>query len=191
MVRLSPDDTKAYVTSRGAAGTLSVIALEDDRPPVVIPTGEGAEGLAVSPDGSEVWVVNRLAGTISIVDTRSLTVTATLDVPPDARRAEISAGGRVLVPHGGPPGAPAQFLAVYDLRRRALIARHAMHEGRKGPGGFGIHIVGERAFASDRAGRALLTLDLADVATAGAIATDLDDPDGLAYSPVRVSVLER
>jgi DNA-binding beta-propeller fold protein YncE len=191
MVRLSPDGTTAYVTSRGAAGTLSVISLEGDAPPIVIPTGEGAEGLAVSPDGSEVWVVNRLAGTISIVDTRSLTIAATLDVPPDARRAEISVGGRVLVPHGGPPDAPAQVLSVYDLQRRVLIGRHAMHAGRNGPGGFGIHIVGERAFASDRAGRALLAMDLADVATAGAIATDLDDPDGLAYSPVRVSVLER
>ena len=191
MVRLSPDGTRAYVTSRGAAGTLSVISLEGDTPPVVIPTGEGAEGLAVSPDGREVWVVNRLAGTISIVDTRSLTVAATFDVPPDARRAEISVGGRVLVPHGGPPDAPAQFLSVYDLRRRVLIGRHTMHEGRTGPGGFGIHIVGERAFASDRAGRALLAMDLTNAATARAIATDLDDPDGLAYSPVRVSVLER
>ena len=78
-----------------------------------------------------------------------------------------------------------------DEPRRVLIGRHAMHEGRKGPGGFGIHIVGERAFASDRAGRALLAIDLANVATARVIATDLDDPDGLAYSPVRVSVLER
>ena len=103
MVRLSPDGTRAYVTSRGAAGTLSVISLEGDTPPVVIPTGEGAEGLAVSPDGREVWVVNRVAGTISIVDTRSLTVAATIDVPPDARRAEISAGGRVL----GTPRRPA------------------------------------------------------------------------------------
>jgi YVTN family beta-propeller protein len=191
MVRLSPDGTRAYVTSRGATGTLSVISLEGDAPPVVIPTGEGAEGLAVSPDGSEVWVVNRVAGTISIVDTRSLKVAATLDVPPDARRAEISAGGRVLVPHGGPPDAPAQVLSVYDLRRRVLIGRHAMHAGRTGPGGFGIHIVGERAFASDRAGRALVAMDLTNAATAGVIATDLDDPDGLAYSPVRVSVLER
>ena len=104
----------------------------------MIPTGKGAEGLAVSPDGSEVWVVNRVESTISIVDTRSLTVAATLDVPPDARRAEISAGGRVLVPHGSPPDSLAQVLSVYDLRRRVLIGRHAMHEGRKGPGGFGI-----------------------------------------------------
>jgi hypothetical protein len=98
----------------------------------------------------------------------------------------------VLVPHGAAPDSPAQVLSVYDLRRRVLVSRHAMHEGRKGAGGgFGIHIVGERAFASDRAGRALLAMDLPNVATAGAFATGLDDPDGLAYSPVRVSVLER
>ena len=189
MVRLSPDDRRAYVTSRGAAGTLSVISLEGDTPPVVVRTGEGAEGIAVSPNGSEVWVVNRVAGTISVVDTKSLKVAATVEVPPDARRAEISAGGRVLVPHGGKPDAPAQYLSVYDLRRRTLVGRHAMHEGRKGPGGFGIHIVGERAFASDRAGRALVAIDLANPTATTAIATGLSDPDGLAWSPVRLAVL--
>jgi YVTN family beta-propeller protein len=189
MVRLSPEGTKAYVTSRGAEGTLSVIALDKDAPPVVIRTGKGAEGLAVSPDGSEVWVVNRLAETISVVDTKSLAVTATIDVPPDARRAEISREGRVLVPHGGPADAPAQYLSIYDLRRRTLTDRLARHEGGKGPGGFGILIVGERAFASDRAGRALLSMDLADMKAAGTFASNLDDPDGLAYSPVRLAVL--
>jgi YVTN family beta-propeller protein len=189
MVRLSPDDRRAYVTSRGASGTLSVISIEGDTPPVVIPTGEGAEGLAVSPDGGEVWVVNRVAGTISIIDTKALKVAATIEVPPDARRAEISAGGRVLVPHGGKPDAPAQYLSVFDLRRRNLVGRHAMHQGRKGPGGFGIHIVGERAYASDRAGRALLAMDLANVAGAAIVASGLDDPDGLAWSPVRMAVL--
>ncbi|MEZ5284942.1 MAG: hypothetical protein R2712_09050 [Vicinamibacterales bacterium] len=190
MVRLSPDDSRAYVTSRGGAGTLSVITLDGDAPPVVIPTGEGAEGIAVSPDGREVWVVNRVAGTISVVDTTTLTVTATVTVPPDARRAEISAEGRVLVPHGGPPDAPAQFLSVYDIATRTLVGRHAMHEGSREPGGFGIHIVGERAYASDRAGRTLLSMDLARVSEVSTIATGLDDPDGLAWSPVRLSVLQ-
>lgn len=191
MVRLSPDGTRAYVTSRGAEGTVSVIALDKEAAPVVIPTGKGAEGLAVSPDGREVWVVNRLAETISIVDTQALEVTAVVDVLPDARRAEISREGRVLVPHGGTPDAPAQYLSVYDLGRRALVGRLAMHEGRKGPGGFGILIVGERAFASDRAGRAVLSLNLADIRAVQAFADHLDDPDGLAYSPVRAAVLQR
>ena len=74
MVRLSPDGARAFVTSRGAEGTLSIIALAGEAPPIVIPTGTGAEGLAVTPDGREVWVVNRIAKSISIVDTGSLKV---------------------------------------------------------------------------------------------------------------------
>jgi DNA-binding beta-propeller fold protein YncE len=191
MVRLSPDGARAFVTSRGAKGTLSIISLAVEAPPVVIPTGAGAEGLAVTPDGREVWVVNRIARSISIVDTRSLEVIQTIDVPPDARRAEVSASGRVLVPHGGTDDAPAQYLSVYDLKSRALVNRLAMHEGRKGPGGFGIHVVGERAFVSDRADQALFIMDLDDVKSSRTLATGHDDPDGLALSPVRVAVLER
>lgn len=191
MVRLSPDGARAFVTSRGAEGTLSVISLAGDPPPVVIPTGAGAEGLAVTPDGREVWVVNRIAKSISIVDAKLLQVIQTIDVLPDARRAEISASGRVLVPHGGTDEAPAQYLSVYDLSSRALVNRLALHEGRKGPGGFGIHIVGERAFVSDRAERALFIMDLHDVTSRRTLATGHDDPDGLAVSPVRVAVLER
>lgn len=190
MLRVSPDGARAFVTSRGAEGTLSVISLAGEAPPVVIQTGAGAEGLAVTPDGREVWVVNRVARTISIVDTGSLTVLQTIDVMPDARRAEVSRSGRVLVPHGGTDAAPAQYLSVYDARSRALVNRLAMHEGRKGPGGFGIHVVGERAYVSDRADRAVFSIDLADLKTRRTLATGHDDPDGLAVSPVRVAVLE-
>ena len=191
MVRLSPDNTRAFVTSRGAKGTLSIIALDREAPPVVVATGEGAEGLAVTPDGREVWVVNRVARSISIVDTQSLKVTQTIEVLPDARRAEISVGGRVLVPHGGADDKPAQYLSVYDVKSRALVNRLAMHEGRKGPGGFGIHIAGERAFVSDRADRSLFVMELADFKSRRTLATGHDDPDGLAVSPLRVGVLER
>ena len=191
MVRLSPDGARAFVTSRGAAGTLSIVSLDRETPPVVVPTGGGAEGLAVTPDGREVWVVNRTAQTISIVDTRSLKVVQTVDVLPDARRAEISPSGRVLVPHGGPDAAPSQYLSVYDVKTRALLGRLAMHEGRKGPGGFGIHLVGERAFVSDRADRALFIVSLDKLESRRVLATGHDDPDGLAVSPVRIAVLQR
>ena len=191
MVRLSRDGARAFVTSRGGKGTLSVISLERDVPPVVITTGEGAEGLAVTPDGREVWVVNRVARSISIVDTDALRVIETLDVLPDARRAEASPSGRMLVPHGGTDDAPAQYLSVYDVRSRALIQRLPMHEGRRGPGGFGIHVVGERAFVSDRADRSVFVVELGDLTSRRTLTTGHDDPDGLAVSPVRVAALER
>jgi YVTN family beta-propeller protein len=191
MVRLSPDAARAFVTSRGAEGTLSVISLQDDAPPVVIPTGAGAEGLTVARDGREVWVVNRIAKSISVVDTASLRVIATIDVPPDARRAEASGSGRVVVAHAGAGDTPAQSLSVYDVTSRALVHRLSMHEGRKGPGGFGIHVVGEQVFVSDRLDRAVFTVALESLASRRAIATGHDDPDGLAVSPIRVAVLER
>jgi YVTN family beta-propeller protein len=191
MVRLSPDGKRAFVTSRGGEGTLSVITLGSEAPPLVIPTGEGAEGLAVTPDGREVWVVNRIARSISIVDTGSLKVIETIDVPPDARRAEVSASGRVLVPHGGSDTAPGQYLSVYDAKSRNLVNRLVMHEGRKGPGGFGVHVVGERAFVSDRADGALFIVDLDDLKSRHVLASGHGDPDGLAVSPVRLAVFQR
>jgi YVTN family beta-propeller protein len=190
MVRLSPDGRRAYVTSRGAAGTLSVIALDDDAPPVVIPTGEGAEGLAVTPDGGEVWVVNRRADSISIVDTRLLEVVATVPARSGAGRAEISAQGRVLVPNGGAGAAVAQYLSVYDTDTRELVEELAMRDGRPGQGAFGIHLLGELAFVSDRGERSILLYDLDTLGEPRVLATGHDDPDGLAYSPLRVAVMD-
>lgn len=72
MVRLSPDGARTFVTSRGAEGTLSVISLNSESAPVVIPTGAGAEGLAVTKDGREVWVVARFMR--SLTKARSSTI---------------------------------------------------------------------------------------------------------------------
>jgi YVTN family beta-propeller protein len=190
MVRVSPDGGTAYVTSRGAEGTLSVIDLSGTSPPVVVATGAGAEGLAVAPDGSEVWVVNRRAASISIVDAETLEVIETLEAPPFAGRAEISPAGRVLVPNGTFGEETVQALTLYDLRTRGIIAQHVLRPGRPGRGGFGIHVAGERAFVSDRAARSIAIYDLARFPESRLLSADHDDPDGLSYSAVRLGVLE-
>jgi YVTN family beta-propeller protein len=188
MVRLHPSGEFAYVASRGAEGTLSVISLREDVPPIVIPTGAGAEGLAVSPDGTEVWVVNRAAGSISIVNTALNEVVATVPAREGAGRAEISADGRVLVPNGTSGARAERFLTVYDLASRRVAAEQRIGEGA---GAFGVHIVGGQAFIADRLAASLAVYDLDDFATPDqTITTDHDDPDGLAYSPLRVGVFE-
>lgn len=188
MVRLSPHGETAYVTSRGAEGTLSVIDLAGGQAPVVIETGLGAEGLAVSPDGSEVWVVNRGAESISVVDTDSLEVVATVEAPPFAGRAEISPAGRVLVPNGTSGESTERFLTLYDLDTREVIAQHAVGPGGEGSGSFGIHIVGERAFVTDRAARSISIYALERFPASSTITTGHEDPDGLGYSPLRLNV---
>ena len=182
MVRVSSDGSRAYVTSRGAEGTLSVIFLDEEREPVVIRTGEGAEGLAVSPDDAEVWVANRLASTISVVDTRALAVVATITAPADARRVDISPTGRVLVPNGTGRGAIAQ----YDRATRELLVNAPIRdEGQAG--GAGILSHGSSAFISDRSDDAILVYDLERPGVLGILATDHDAPDGMAWSPLRVA----
>ncbi len=122
MVRVSPDGSRAYVTSRLGEGTLSVIFLDEDRPPVVIPTGPGAEGISVSPDGSEVWVANRQEEAISVIDTASLEVVARIDSRPFAGRVEIGPNGRAVAPNGGGGGQPVrQYLRLFDVESRTMI----------------------------------------------------------------------
>ncbi len=181
MVRLSSDGSRAYVTNRGAEGTLSVIFLDEEREPVVIHTGEGAEGLAVSPDDAEVWVANRLASTISIIDTDALEVVATIAAPPDSRRVEISATERVLVPNGARGGSIAQ----YDRATRELLLNAPIRsEGEGGSAGILSH--GSSAFISDRSDNAILVYDLDEPGILRILATDHDAPDGMAWSPLRV-----
>ena len=103
MVRLSPDGARAFVASRGAEGTLSIISLAGDAPPVVVPTGAGAEGLAVTPDGREVMAIrSNHAGRLATV----------MDFP-QTRSAELVAwpvsGGASRVVHAGTLGGKPHF----------------------------------------------------------------------------------
>ncbi len=191
MVRVSPDGSTAYASGRGGAGTLSIIDLTGERDTVVVQTGAGAEGLAVSPDGSEVWVANRNANTVSVVDTRRRRVAATIEDQGFPGRIEISAAGRVLIPAGSAPGQPAaQVLRIFDVASDRLIAEQVVREA-VGAGGFSIHIAGELAFAADRGTNRLLIFDLDDFPASSVLIEGHDGPDGLVYSPLRMNVLNQ
>ncbi len=191
MVRVGPDGARAYVTSRGGDGTLSVVDLSGENETVVIETGPGAEGLAVSPDGGEVWVVNRLDASISIVDTETLAVRDVIEAPPFAGRVEISEAGRVLVPNGSFAGNDAaQALTLYSLETRAQTARHEVRSAEQSGGGFGVHIHEELAFVSDRTSGAITIYDLENFPESRTLTMDHESPDGLGFSPHRLDVLE-
>ena len=191
MVRLSPDGSRAYVTSRGAEGTLSVIFLNEDRSPVVIPTGRGAEGIAVTPDGREVWVPNRHEETISVVDTAALKVVATLPSRLAAGRVEIGANGLAIVPNGGAGRIVPQYLRLYDVKARKTLGEVPLRDGTPQDGNFGVLIVGDMGFVSDP--DLTSTIRMFDLRAFGKAALQVlattATPDGLAWSPVRVAVM--
>jgi len=198
MVRLSPDGTTAYVTSRGAEGTLSIIDLTGTERTVVLATGLGAEGLAVTADGREVWVVNRRAASISIVHAAAREVAATIDAPPFAGRAAIAESGFAIVANGSFGGeATEQRLSVFDVDSRREVAHIAAHAAGDSRGGFNLSIAGEHAFVSDRTSNSIAIYDLSALRSVGQLApgavliTEHDNPDGLGYSPLRMLVLNR
>ena len=190
MVRLSPDGARAYVTSRLGAGTLSVIFLQEERAPAVIPTGLGAEGLDVSADGSEVWVANRQEETISVIDAESLEVVATLDSRPFASRIEMGPDGFAIVPNGSGGGRPMpQFLRLWDVESRTLLTEVALRDGEPQQGSFGVLIHDRVAFVSDSGEGTIQMFNLDGLGDRELLLSDHDSPDGIAWTPVRVGVM--
>ena len=189
MVRLSPDGSRAYVSSRLGDGTLSVIFLNEDRAPVVIETGPGAEGLDVSTDGSEIWVANRQVETISVIDAESLEIVETLDSRRFTGRIEMGPDGYAISPNGGGGGGPVpQYLRLWDVESRSLLTEVPLTEEPRA-NAFGVLIHDGMAIVGDRGAGDVLMFDLADLSDREVLASDIGDPDGMAWTPVLVSAV--
>ncbi|MYF69721.1 MAG: YncE family protein [Proteobacteria bacterium] len=189
MVRLSPDGSRAYVSSRLGDGTLSVIFLNEDRAPVVIETGPGAEGIDVSADGSEIWVANRQVETISVIDAESLEIVETLDSRRFTGRIEMGPDGFAISPNGGGGGGPVpQYLRLWDVESRSLLTEVPLTEEPRA-NAFGVLIHDGMAFVGDRGAGDLLMFDLADLNDREVLMSDFGDPDGMAWTPVRVGAV--
>jgi YVTN family beta-propeller protein len=74
MIVATPNETKFYVTNT-VSGSVSVIDRSTGEVKVVS-TGPGTEGIAISPDGKEVWAASRLDDKISIISTATDAIVA-------------------------------------------------------------------------------------------------------------------
>ena len=159
---------------------------------LVIPTGPGAEGISVSPDGREVWVANRQEESISIIDTELLQKVASVDSRPFAGRVEIGPNGRAVAPNGGGGGQPVrQYLRLFDVESRTMIAEVPLRDGTPGTGNFGVLIHDGFAFVSEpgQGTIRLFDLDALGESEPQVLVSAHESPDGLAWSPVRVAVM--
>ena len=187
MVRLSPDGSRAYVSSRLGTGTLSVIFLDEDRAPVVIQTGPGAEGLDVSADGSEIWVANRQEESISVIDAESLQIVETLDSRRFTGRIEMGPDGFAISPNGGGGGGPVpQYLRLWDVESRSLLTEVLLSEEPRATA-FGVLIQDGMAIVGDRGAAEILMFSLDGLNDREVLVSDFGDPDGMAWTPVRVN----
>jgi DNA-binding beta-propeller fold protein YncE len=188
MVRLSPDGRRAFVTSRLEEGTLSILDLEGDASTRVIETGAGAEGLAVTPDGREVWVLDREAGTISIVDTTRGVVVDRIPSRMQSNRIAISAAGEAILTNGTSGESLVQYVNVIDVASRKHRRELPLKGGQPGTGAFGIWIQDRTAFISDTDGGRVLAYDLDEWGEPRVLISGLEKerPDGMGWSPRRV-----
>ena len=96
-IALSPDGTLAYLTEP-ASDSLLVLSTATGQLRATIPVGDDPSGLALSPDGAQVWVVNTAlsssTGTVSVVSTATDDVVGTVPVGPGPIDVAFSPDGR-------------------------------------------------------------------------------------------------
>ena len=117
MVALSPDSKFAYVTKINA-GTISRIDLASGLKTHERPAGKGAEGVAVSPDGRELWVANREDGTITVHDPDMLALRRRMSSKGFPIRVAFTRDGR----HALVINARAANVEVFDVRTKLRVA---------------------------------------------------------------------
>ena len=189
MVWLDPDGSRVYVGARLGQGAVSVVYLQEDRSPTVIPSGLGAEAITVTPDGQAVWVINQDENTISIIDPETLTITEKFDAGTQPRRLANLPGGRMAVVYGNRDD---EGIHIYDVRTREVLHQLAIPGEEPGAGGFGFLAVGDTGFLATRLDGRILIYDFGDPeSTPRVLARGHDTPDGMAWSPLRLDVFNQ
>jgi DNA-binding beta-propeller fold protein YncE len=193
MAVVSADARRAYVTNIGS-GTATAIDLVTGRKLLDVPTGAGSEGLALTPDGRELWVAARADGHVAVVDTAALEVRARLPLPGIPIRVAITPDGRTaLVTCAG-----TAELVAFDVETRAERSRVKVNVplapgasvrtfARLAPGsalpvGLLVSRDGRSAYVAATMGDRVVQFD----ATTLEVLRDFDvggEPDGLASTP--------
>lgn len=194
MVAVTTDGARAFVANLGS-GTTTAVDLAAGRRMGELPTGEGSEALALSPDGRELWVGAREAGRVTIVDMDRLDIGATVNVPgapiriafaPDGATAFVSCAG-------------SGELAAIDTATRRERARMkidvplAADAGRRPyarlaagsvlPVGLRVSRDGRSVYVAATMGDAVVRLDAGSLALQQTIAIE-GEPDGLGVTDV-------
>jgi YVTN family beta-propeller protein len=193
MLAVSKDGNGIF-TANTESNTVTALEPEDhqeveatSRPwtATTIPVGKGPEGIAMSPDGRQVWALARHDGSVSIIDVATKRVTQTFDSKLEAplRLGFTPDGARVVI-----ADRYSGEVIVVDAVTRQEMARI-------GDLGSGLHCVlispdGSRAYVSGGHGEAssgsstAAVIDLEKLELAGHIVIG-EDPDGMAWAEAR------
>lgn len=106
----------AYFTNRDS-DSVSVMDLENFSLVAVIPVGSGAEGIALSPDNTQLWTGDRRGNTVTVIDTKSREVIEQLPAGNAPMRVAFSPDGtKVFVSNSA-----SADVWIYDAETREHI----------------------------------------------------------------------
>ncbi|RKT51809.1 YncE family protein [Saccharothrix australiensis] len=88
---LRPDGKRLYVTGGNAVAVIDPVRF---RMVATVEVGSQPQGIAVTPDGRELYVANTQDGTVSVVDTKSATAITTIRVGGLPQQVAVSRDGR-------------------------------------------------------------------------------------------------
>jgi YVTN family beta-propeller protein len=117
MVGAAPGISMAFVPSI-RTGNVVVFDLETGQILDVLHSGAGAEGIDVNPDETEVWVTNRADNTITVFDTQSLQVIATIPCSDFPIRGKFTPDGSKFLVSNARSGS----ITVFDAINKTQIA---------------------------------------------------------------------
>ena len=192
LVVLSSDGSKMFTTNI-SSGTLSIIERVEpaagrggagragggapaapDWTITAVQAGEGAEGIALSPDEKTIWTANVPARSLSVIDVATRKLVDTIPVTTTySNRLAFTRDGRYVVVTDlrGPE------VTVFDAATHKEVRRIAIGGGTEG---MLIAPDGRRAFVSSPSLNKVAIIDLQTFAVSGEI-PGLEGPDGLAW----------
>jgi YVTN family beta-propeller protein len=175
MVLASNDGRRLFATNMqsNSVAILEPGATGEQWTQTLVPVGAGPEGLALSPDGRELWVAHSRDGAISVIDTAAKKVTATFDAGTKrSNRVKFAPDGRLVLVSDLSAGE----LVIIDAKSRTVRTRLPL-----GRAPTGILIPrGRHAYVAVSGENRVAVIDLGSLSIVKTIAAG-KSPDGLAW----------
>jgi len=116
MVAWSASDRMAYVSNINS-GTVSAISLVEKKVLKQVSLSKGIEGIAVSPDGKELWVANRDDSTVTALNTKTWETIAVMPAHAVAYRVKFLPDGQFAMVSNGSAG----NMSVYNVQQHKRV----------------------------------------------------------------------
>jgi DNA-binding beta-propeller fold protein YncE len=190
MLAIDADNRRVFTANIGS-GTSSVLEIDAASKQRDITTGAGAEGVAVM--AGKVWVSNRAADTVSVVDARSFETLQTLQIPgfpirvePDEERQRVyvtlPADDRLAIIDAQDYGVEfIDFELPIDTQRQTLLSDRIPNSSI--PIGVLLSNDGHWLFVAHSAAHRVSIWKADTLEMVGSVVTGIE-PDGMAWSPL-------